>query len=124
MRFFRFAVIGKAMYGGLLQKYVLYGTGAKISCLAHPICLSRLHTSKMPSHLGGGACIFMIVWWRRGYGRISCGTRVLELAAGSREATVGYGACSTSTNLLEPAEMGQHDTRSEKYCRDGRSDEV
>jgi hypothetical protein len=36
----------------------------------------------------------------RRYGRINGGTRVLELAAESREASLGYGARSTSTNML------------------------
>jgi hypothetical protein len=65
----------------------------------------RQDTTKMflqdyMSHLGGGACIVMTMWRRGKYGRISGGTRVLELAADSREATIGCGARSTSTSVL------------------------
>jgi hypothetical protein len=42
----------------------------------------------------------MSVCWLGGHGRISGGTRVLELAAESREAALGYGARSTSTSML------------------------
>jgi hypothetical protein len=41
-------------------------------------------------------CMWNILW-REGYGRISGGMRVLEVAADSREATPGKGAHSTST---------------------------
>jgi hypothetical protein len=40
-------------------------------------------------------------FWREGYERINCGTRVLELAADSREAALGKGARLTSTNTHE-----------------------
>jgi hypothetical protein len=43
-------------------------------------------TYTLPTRGGGGVC-------ERGYGRISGGMRVLELAAGSREAALEQGAC-------------------------------
>jgi hypothetical protein len=57
-------------------------------------------------------CIVMCVWKRGGYGRSSGGTRVVKLAAESQEATLGYGARSTSTNMLTSRRPkgGQHDT--------------
>ena len=47
--------------------------------------------------------MLMSVWWRGGYGRISGGLRMWELAGESREATLGYGAHSTSTSVLAPS---------------------
>jgi hypothetical protein len=44
--------------------------------------------------------IFMSVWWRGGFGRIIGGTRVLELAAESREVTQRYCARPTLTDML------------------------
>jgi hypothetical protein len=51
------------------------------------------------------------VWWRGGYGRISGGTRALELAMVSREATYGKGARSPSTSHVPvgPSRGVRHD---------------
>jgi hypothetical protein len=84
------------------------------------------YTTKIPSHLGAGACIFRSVWRRGGYGRVNDGTWVLELAAEYRETPLWYGACLTSTNTWTsrwPKE-GRHDNISEENYRDGRSGEV
>jgi hypothetical protein len=53
----------------------------------------------------------MSVWRRGGYGRISGGTRALELAMVSREATPGKGArlLSTSHVPFEPSRGERHD---------------
>jgi hypothetical protein len=45
--------------------------------------------------------VFVKCFWRGGYRRINGGTRVLELAADSREATPWKGARSTSTTAPE-----------------------
>jgi hypothetical protein len=86
--------------GGLNKKKILYGTGAKISRKARPIFHSIPNTTKIPSYLGGWGMYLQECVVARGYGRISGGTRALELAAESREASLGYGARSTSTSLL------------------------
>jgi hypothetical protein len=60
--------------------------------------------------------------------RISGGTHVLKPAAESREATLGYGARLTSTNMSTSSRLKaqgvKHDTSDEEECRDGRSGEV
>jgi hypothetical protein len=63
----------------------------------------------------------------RGYGHISGGLRVLEMEAESREAALGYGALSTSTNMLtssRPKGGSMTPIASEEDCRDGRNGEV
>jgi hypothetical protein len=51
------------------------------------------------------------VWWRGGYGRISGGTRALELAMVSREAKPEKGSRSPSTSHvpIERSRGGRHD---------------
>jgi hypothetical protein len=110
------------------SKHFLYCTGAKISRSGSPICFfhDQILLRYRPNW-GNGACIFKTVWRRGGYGWISGGTRMLEVAAESREASLGYGARSTLINMLtssRPKARKQHDTDSEEDCRDGRSGEV
>jgi hypothetical protein len=77
---------------------------------------------------GDGACIFKSVWRRRWYGRISGGTRLLELAADNREATPWQGARLTLTNALEvkhtPSKGVELDTSSEEDSRGERTGTV
>jgi hypothetical protein len=116
------------MYGGGLFKtfFVLYRRQdlplGQSDMFFHDQILLRYRPS-----WGNGACIFKTVCRRGGYGWISGGTRMLELAAESREASLGYGARSTLTNMLTSSRLNtlkQHDTDSEVDCRDGRSGEV
>jgi hypothetical protein len=99
------------MYVGILHKEILCNTGAKISRSARPICFSWQDTTRYIPTLGGWGMYLKSVWWQGGYGRISGGTRALELAMVNREATLGHGARSPSTSLVpvEPSRGEGHD---------------
>jgi hypothetical protein len=85
------------MWGGHLRRvwksqYPHYIT--MISHSANPMCFSHNIVKYSPDKEAGAVPWTFI--WREGYGRISGGTRVLELAADSQEATPRKGARSTS----------------------------
>jgi hypothetical protein len=67
--------------------------------------LSATKYSQILSRHGGNDVCEML-FGEEGYGRMSGGTRVLELAVDSREAARGYGARSLPTTMWVYASLG------------------
>jgi hypothetical protein len=127
LRSARSQVVRKAMHEGLFKIFCVRYRRQDLPLGPSKMFFSRQDSTQIPSHLGGGgACICRSVWRRGGYGRIRDGTRALELAADSREATLGYGARSMSTSMVTASRPkgGKHETIGEEDYRDGRSREV
>jgi uncharacterized Fe-S cluster-containing protein len=80
----------EALYIGFLEKHIIRTPRVRSPARRRPICFFATEYSQILSRQGGGVC--ETFFGGRGYGLISGGTRVLELAAGSREAAPEQGA--------------------------------